>query len=145
MRIQRSPGAKACRRPAAAAVEFAVVAPLLALLTVGTIEIGRAIHVKMALSDAVRHGCRLASEPRSDNAAVTKRVNAVLASNGINPANATVAYKVNDVAGDVKTAQEGDRVEVAVTVSLSNLTWVAPLILPEDAQQTERLGMMRQR
>ena len=41
-----------------AAVEFALVAPLLCLAILGMIEIGRAIQVQAALTNAVREGCR---------------------------------------------------------------------------------------
>jgi Flp pilus assembly protein TadG len=132
-------------RLGAATVEFAVVAPLLALLTVGTLEVTRAVQVNLALTDAVRHACRLASEPRSDNDAVRKRVNGVLSGSRIDPARATVTIKVNNVSADLKTANEGDRVEVSVAVPVRDVSWVAPLIFSEDAKQVQRLAMMRQR
>jgi Flp pilus assembly protein TadG len=133
------------KRPAAAVVEFAVIAPIMILVLVGAVEVARAIQVKVALSDAVRDGCRLAAEPRSDNSAVQKRVSGVLSESGIDPAEATVAVKINNVAGDVKTAKEGDRISVSVMIPLKTIGWVGPMIFPADAKQTETLSMMRQR
>jgi Flp pilus assembly protein TadG len=46
------------RRKGVAAVEFALVAPLLCMMVLGMVEIGRAVQVKMALTNAVREGCR---------------------------------------------------------------------------------------
>ena len=46
------------KRAGIAAVEFALVAPLLCVAILGMIEIGRALQVQMALTNAVREGCR---------------------------------------------------------------------------------------
>ena len=133
------------RRSAAVALEFAFVAPLLILLTLGMVEVTRAAQVKIALCDAVRSGCRIGIEPRSDNDMVSKRVGAVLTSKGIDATKTTVAIRINNVAGDVKNAKEGDRITVSVTISLSDVSWTLPLILPAGAQQLETLSMLRQR
>jgi Flp pilus assembly protein TadG len=45
-------------RKGTAAVEFALVAPLLCGLILGMLELGRAIQVQQALTNAVREGCR---------------------------------------------------------------------------------------
>jgi Flp pilus assembly protein TadG len=45
-------------RSGAAAVEFALVAPILCGLILGMIEVGRALQVQMALTNAVREACR---------------------------------------------------------------------------------------
>lgn len=46
------------RRTGTAAVELALVAPVLCLAILGMIEIGRAVQVQAALTNAVREGCR---------------------------------------------------------------------------------------
>jgi Flp pilus assembly protein TadG len=58
MRLQRS----AIQRRGAAAVEFAVVLPLLLMLLVGVWELGRIIHVQIILNNAARDGARLAAQ-----------------------------------------------------------------------------------
>ena len=45
-------------RKGTAAVEFALVAPLLCVMILGMLEIGRALQVQQALTNAVREGCR---------------------------------------------------------------------------------------
>jgi Flp pilus assembly protein TadG len=45
-------------RRGTAAVEFALVAPVLVIIVLGAVEVGRALQVQMALTNAVREGCR---------------------------------------------------------------------------------------
>jgi Flp pilus assembly protein TadG len=49
-------------RPGSAAVEFAVVLPLIFLLLVGTWEVARLVQVHAILSNAVREGARIAAQ-----------------------------------------------------------------------------------
>jgi Flp pilus assembly protein TadG len=49
-------------RPGSAAVEFAVVLPLIVLLLVGTWEVARLVQVHAILSNAVREGARIAAQ-----------------------------------------------------------------------------------
>jgi len=133
------------RRRGSAAVEFAFIAPLMLLLTVGMIEVTRVAQVKVVLGDAVRHGCRLGTEPRTDNDMVKNSINSILTNNGIKSADATIDIKVNNVAGNVQTAKEGDRIQVSITIPVSKVSWMAPLIFPSTAQQAETLSMFRQR
>jgi len=50
-----------------AAVEFALIAPFFVTLILGTIELGRAIQVKQAVTNASREGARLlADRPAAD-------------------------------------------------------------------------------
>ena len=46
------------KRKGVAAVEFALVAPVLCMAFFGMIEISRALQVQMVLTNAVREGCR---------------------------------------------------------------------------------------
>ncbi len=50
------------RRDGVAAVEFAVVAPVLFLLLLGTWELGRTVQVYQILASAVREGARVAAQ-----------------------------------------------------------------------------------
>lgn len=57
----------------AAAVEFALVLPILLLLVIGILEFGRAYHVQTTLSNAARDGVRvmaLQNDPVAASAAV---------------------------------------------------------------------------
>lgn len=53
----------------AAAVEFALVLPILLLLVVGILEFGRAYHVQTTLSNAARDGVRVMALQNSVSAA----------------------------------------------------------------------------
>jgi Flp pilus assembly protein TadG len=61
-------------RRGAAVVEFAVVAPLLLLLVLGTIEYGRFVMVQQILTNAVREGARQASLDSATQAEVIQVV-----------------------------------------------------------------------
>ncbi|OAH63542.1 pilus assembly protein TadE [Dietzia cinnamea] len=54
----------------AAAVEFALVLPILLLLVLGIIEFGRAYHVQTTLSNAARDGVRVMALQDSSTAAI---------------------------------------------------------------------------
>lgn len=61
MRIHRAP------RRGAAAVEFAVVLPVLFTLMLGTWEVGRVVQVQQILVNAAREGARLAAQGQTIN------------------------------------------------------------------------------
>jgi Flp pilus assembly protein TadG len=70
-------------RRAVSVVEFAVVAPVLLLLLLGMVEMGRAIMVRQALNDAVRKACRTGALPGRSNAQILQEVNDILGDNSI--------------------------------------------------------------
>jgi Flp pilus assembly protein TadG len=78
-------GRRTARDRGAAAVEFALVLPLLLLIVFGTIDFGRALNAQITLTQAAREGARLASlgEPN-----VQTRTQA--AATGLNPVTVTV-------------------------------------------------------
>src|SRR5262245_27223054 len=61
-----------------AAIEFALVFPLLLLIVFGISEFGRALRTVQALNTAAREGARLAAGTAPVAGAVTARVNEVL-------------------------------------------------------------------
>lgn len=61
-----------------ALVEFALILPLLVLLTLGAVEFSRAWEVKNVVTGAAREGVRVAAVTTPDAGAVTDRVNEVL-------------------------------------------------------------------
>jgi Flp pilus assembly protein TadG len=74
-----------------AVVEFALLAPLLFIILFGITEFGRAFGATQALYSAAREGARLAAVTEPDQAAVTARINQVLAAAGVTPSGITVA------------------------------------------------------
>jgi Flp pilus assembly protein TadG len=140
---------RAARR-GAATVEFAIVAPLLLLVSMGMIEVTRVAQVKTALSDAVRNGCRVGIQPHMHDSDVTGAVESVLEQNNINKTKASVTIHVKNDEGapwkkvDVATAPRGSWVKVSVDIPLKEVGWVSPMIFASDARQAETLVMMRQ-
>lgn len=67
-----------------ALVEFALVLPILLVLSLGMLDFGRAFHTKSLLDEAAREGCRVAivSKP-PDPALIQDRVEKVLDSGGV--------------------------------------------------------------
>ncbi len=59
--MKRRPDRKAPRDRGAAAVEFALLLPLLLLLVFGIIDFGRALNAQITLTQAAREGARLAA------------------------------------------------------------------------------------
>lgn len=70
-------------RRAAAAVEMAVVSPLLFAMLFGIIEYGWVFSVRQTLTTAAREGARLASLPGSSESQVQQRVNEVVGPLGL--------------------------------------------------------------
>src|SRR3954447_22952369 len=105
------------RRPArrgAAAVAFAIIAPILIAITLGMFEVTRVTQVKRTMADAVRDACRGGALDGTSTASVQKQVLDDLAANNIDTAGTVVTVKVNGVVADVATANRNDTVTVTV-------------------------------
>ena len=104
------------KRAGAAAVEFAVVAPLMILLTMGMMELGRVVMVQQILVNASREGARLAVLPGIEEAEVQSRVLGDLQATAINGATVTVSSDPN--------APGGSSVTVSVSVPAKDISWI---------------------
>ena len=112
------------RRRGAAAVEFAVVAPIFLLLVFGMIEYGRMVMVQQVLTNASREGARRAVLDGSTNQDVVDDVDPYLSSGSIDGANIPVT-PTNP--GD---AAFGDPVTVSVDIQFSQVSWLpSPMYL----------------
>ena len=112
------------KRRGAAAVEFAVVAPVFFLLVFGMIEYGRMVMVQQILVNASREGARKAVLDGSENADVVAVVNQYLQSGSINGATITVTPT------NPQDAQFGDPVSVTVSVGFDQVSWLpSPMYL----------------
>src|SRR5947209_5457878 len=84
--------ASRAKRWGAAAVEFAIVAPILVSLVLALIEFGRVLMVEQILTNAAREGCRTAVLEGSTTTDVNTTVSSYLAGSGISGApNPTVS------------------------------------------------------
>jgi len=122
---------KLCRsyrkqRRGAAAVEFAVVAPVFLLLVFGMIEYGRMVMVQQIITNASREGARVGVLDGSTKQSVLDVVNQYLNSGSIAGAIITVDPD------DPSTAEFGDPVTVTVDIPFSQVSWLpSPMYLGE--------------
>jgi Flp pilus assembly protein TadG len=121
MRIFTKPAQSRLRR-AASSVEFAVVAPVLFILVLGTIEIGRGLMVIQLLTNAARAGCRTGIIEGKATSDINTTVTTILTAQGITTEGVTV--QVNDGSADASTANSGDEITVKVSIPTSKITWV---------------------
>lgn len=126
-----SPRVQATRpRTGAAAVEFAFVGPILIMIVVASVELGRSVMVLDLLSHAARTGCRAGVLPSNGNGDVATAVNNSLAAAGISGAG-TPAIDVLPQGtttwtspGDAGNANTGDAVRVTVSVPYARVSWL---------------------
>jgi Flp pilus assembly protein TadG len=132
------------RRRGAAAVEFAVLAPVLGIIIVGMVEMSRAMMAKMILNDAARKACRTGIQATGSNATISSEVTNILSDNNISTSSATVTVQVNGVTANANTAKQNDRVSVKVAVPYTQFAWTQPLFLSSTTVESETVVMMRQ-
>jgi Flp pilus assembly protein TadG len=111
---------RSCRRNrrGAAAVEFAVVSPVLFLLIFGMIEYGRMVMVQQVITNAAREGARKGVLDGSTNSDVTTVVGNYLTSANISGATTTVTPT------NPSNATYGGTVTVSVSVPYSKVSWL---------------------
>jgi len=111
---------RSCRRNrrGAAAVEFAVVSPVLFLLIFGMIEFGRMVMVQQVITNAAREGARKGVLDGSTNSDVTTVVSNYLTSANITGATTTVTPT------NPSNATYGGTVTVSVSVPYSSVSWL---------------------
>jgi Flp pilus assembly protein TadG len=112
------------KRLAAAAVEFAVVAPVFLLMVFGMIEYGRMVMVYQVITNASREGARAAVLDGATTSSVTASVNSYMTSALISGQTVTVSPN------PPSTAQYGDPVTVTVSIPFSQVSWLpSPMYL----------------
>lgn len=102
----RRGGADARNDRGVAALEFALVLPILVLLLLGIMEFGMIFGDQLALTHAAREGARLASVGKYDAVTVKNRATPLPA------AGITITTYVNGAAGLPSAADRGDAVKV---------------------------------
>jgi Flp pilus assembly protein TadG len=116
-----------CRkRRGAAAVEFALVAPLFFLLIFGMIEFGRMIMVQQVLTNASREGARKAVLDGSSVTDVNNTVIAHMADASITVANGNITITKNGttITDLANQTTYGDPISVRVSVPFSQVSWL---------------------
>jgi Flp pilus assembly protein TadG len=132
-------------RKGAAAVEFAILLPLLCTIVLGLMEIGRGTMVSTIMYNAATNGAQLAAMPGETTANVTDRINSVLTANNITASKATISILVNGATADASTAVANDKITVSVSIpaSQTSLTNFSTTLLT-NTTFTGTLTVMRQ-
>ncbi len=123
----------------AAAVEFAVVAPIFVLLLFGMIEYGRMVMVQQMLTNATREGARRAVVDGTTVDSVKTTVKDYLTSGNI-----TVNDNEITVNPDPTTAASGDPVTVSMTLPFSRVSWLPSPMFLGSANMTATSVMRRE-
>jgi Flp pilus assembly protein TadG len=126
------------RRCATAAVEFAVVMPLVAGLLVGLLEVGRIVQINQLLCNAAREAARNASTGINTYANAQTVVTNYLTNAGITNLNG-LTVTIYDVSQNnsgpsfnPSSALWCDQLQVTVTLPLSNVQLTSLSFLPTD-------------
>jgi Flp pilus assembly protein TadG len=101
----------------AAAVEFAILLPLLLMLVLGTIEFGRAYNAQITLTNAARDGVRVMAINNNPTAAATAVQSAAASVSSTIPSSAVTVSPT--------TCSTGTQVTVTVKYTLSTITGIA--------------------
>ncbi|MGI9456448.1 MAG: TadE/TadG family type IV pilus assembly protein [Aeoliella sp.] len=118
-------------RQGAAAVEFAIIAPIFFMLAIGFMELGRGLMVQQVLTNASRVGAREAISLHTSQSQVVTA--ATDYATGVSVSGVTAV-----VSPDPAGASAGDQITVTVSVPYENISWVpAPWFMGETTLQAE--------
>jgi len=117
-----------CRRDrrGAAAVEFAVIAPVFFLLIFGMIEFGRMVMVQQIITNASREGARIAVLDGTTLTQINTSVEGYLTAARISGADIDVTA-TDDETGNEKTYAQsdyGDAINVTVAIPFGQVSWL---------------------
>ena len=98
-------------RNGTAAVETAILLPLLVLVTFSSLELSNMVFLKQGLSIASYEGAKIASSPGTSDAQARARVQEILTSRGLSSTTITITPAIDT------STQRGTMVTVAVTCS----------------------------
>ena len=115
-------GTKRSARHGTTAVEFAFVAPVVFVLFLGVIELGRGLMVTHLLTNAARVGSRAGVIEGVSTATITNAVKSSLTGVGISGEN--VSVQVNDGSTDASASKAGDEITVSASIPFSSVTWL---------------------
>jgi Flp pilus assembly protein TadG len=114
-------------RRAVAAVELALLLPLLVTLLLGAWEVGRMVEVQQLLTNAVREGGRQASTGSKTVAQVKADVVNYLVRNGITSVTAndvTVTNLTSSSRPEPTQAEQLDQFQVTVSIPFNSVRWI---------------------
>jgi len=124
-------------RRAVAAVELALLMPLLALLLIGIWEMARMIEIQQILSNAAREGARQAATGELTNAQVKDVVQQYIANQGLSTNNLDLNVWNQTRSGDVSKAQNLDELHVTVSIPAADVRWVMLYLVTEPSSKIQ--------
>ena len=136
--------AKVCRfcrkdRRGAAAVEFAVVAPVFFVMVLGMVEFGRIVMVQQVLTTASREGARVAVLDGATAQDVTTQVRNYLTAAHLPAVDPTISPNPPG------NANYGDPVTVTVAIAFNQVSWLpTPMFVSGSTQLTASTVMRRE-
>jgi Flp pilus assembly protein TadG len=101
----------------AAAVEFAILLPLLLMLVLGTIEFGRAYNAQITLTNAARDGVRVMAIANDPTGAKTAAKSAA--------ASVSTTIATSDITLSSDACSTGTQVTLTIRYNLSTITGIA--------------------
>lgn len=115
-------------RKGVAAVEFAVILPLLVVLMFGIWEVSRLIAVQEVMTNAVREGGRQCSTAQVDTATAKQAVVDYMAEYNITVAltDVTISNLTNSGRSDPKNCNQLDQWRMTLSVPIANVRWLSP-------------------
>ncbi len=113
-------------RRGAAAVELAVVLPLLLLLLMGVWEVGRLVEVQQLITNSAREAGRQASTGAKTTDQVIQAAKDYLARAGLTTTNVTVTVDnlTDSSRNDPTTAEQLDHYRVTVSIPFNDVRWI---------------------
>ena len=111
-------------RDGTAVVEFAVLLPLVVLIVLGAVELGRGVMTCHILQEAAQAGCRVYSVEETTVAQTETVINEALNRAGIT--NPTITY-VPQTKAEIDTTLEP--VTVTISVPYLDVAWISPSFL----------------
>jgi Flp pilus assembly protein TadG len=130
-------------RRGAAAVEFALVAPLALLFVLAAIEFGRATFLQHVAVNAARTACRHGILGTSSSASVQSTASQMLTAVSI--AGASTSVKVGqDADRDVNSAAPGEPIHVTVSIPFAANSWLPSAMYLGSTSLTGQITMAKE-
>ena len=131
----------------AAAVEFAVVAPVFILLIFGMIEYGRMVMVQQMLTNASREGARRAVLEGATETEVRDVVKTYLSPAHVPVVDSDITFGIGTsaTAAALNTANYGDPIHVSVGINFGQVSWLpSPMYLSSGTRMTATSVMRKE-
>ncbi len=125
------------RRKGIAAIETAVMIPLLVFLTFGSIELANLIFLRQSVAIASYEGARSSTRPGGSQTSGTERIRQVLTARGV------ATFSVEYTPAITTSTARGTMITVTVRANTSNLTY-SPFQLFTGTNVSSSTTMVRQ-